>query len=69
MEANIGWSLLILFFGILIMLVGIIGYQYYRSMSAPEPSWTFILMIGGAIVIILMLILITIFYIRDRKYA
>lgn len=69
MQANIGWSLFVALIGFIIALVGIIGFQINSNKNVPQPAWVFILMIGGTVILITALFLITYFAVKNNTNA
>lgn len=67
MQANIAWSIFIAFLGLIIAIIGMVGYQMYQNRNQPQPAWTYVLMIAGIVVLIVALILITYFFVKNQN--
>src|SRR5436309_3204396 len=54
------WFAIIL--GIILLIIGIVGYFNFRNKSQPIPSWTWGLIIAGIILIVIGVILFFVYY-------
>lgn len=69
MQSNIGWTLLVALFALLVAIAGIIGFQLNSNKNLTQPAWVFILMIGGTVVLLFCLFLITYFAVKNNSSA
>lgn len=67
MNQNIGWSIFVAIIGLIITIIGMVGYQLYQNRNLPQPAWTYVLMIAGVVVVIIALILITYFFVKNNQ--
>jgi hypothetical protein len=66
MESSITWSLVVAIIGYILTLIGVIWYEVNKRNGTPASIWTYIFMIGGTIVVIAGLILITAFFVNKH---
>ncbi len=62
MKANILSAMIVAIIMFILLIAGIVGYEYYSRINTPEPVWVFIILIASSVIFLMMLILITIFY-------